>query len=206
MISPGKQEGAVTEVRGLVEKPKPEEAPSRLAVIGRYILQPDVMRILDKGETRRRRRNPADRRDGAIDRQAAVPRVQGRRRPPRLRRQGRLRDCQPRDRAGTRRYRAEVRDISTGRRLRRREPAPAVGELRPRSRDQRARISPSSIARVTTRASSAALSCCSLASACDRSISRPIRAISTSKWNGLAMTSRRPPDKRAPLRRCRTCR
>src|SRR5690349_10157709 len=50
VISPGQRDGAVTEVIGLVEKPKPEEAPSNLAVIGRYILQPDVMRILDKGE------------------------------------------------------------------------------------------------------------------------------------------------------------
>lgn len=50
VISPGEQDGAVTEVRGLVEKPKPEDAPSNLAVIGRYILQPEVMRILDKGE------------------------------------------------------------------------------------------------------------------------------------------------------------
>ena len=51
VITPGAQHGAVTEVLGLVEKPKPEEAPSNLAVIGRYILQPEVMRILDKGET-----------------------------------------------------------------------------------------------------------------------------------------------------------
>jgi UTP--glucose-1-phosphate uridylyltransferase len=50
VIAPGRQDGAVTEVLGLVEKPRPEEAPSNLAVIGRYILQPDVMRILDKGE------------------------------------------------------------------------------------------------------------------------------------------------------------
>ena len=51
VITPGRQDGAVTEVLGLVEKPKPEEAPSNLAVIGRYILQPEVMHILDKGET-----------------------------------------------------------------------------------------------------------------------------------------------------------
>jgi len=51
VITPGRQDGAVTEVLGLVEKPKPEEAPSNLAVIGRYILQPDVMRVLGKGET-----------------------------------------------------------------------------------------------------------------------------------------------------------
>jgi len=51
VITPGAQDGAVTEVLGLVEKPRPEEAPSNLAVIGRYILQPEVMQILDKGET-----------------------------------------------------------------------------------------------------------------------------------------------------------
>jgi UTP--glucose-1-phosphate uridylyltransferase len=51
VISPGESEGRLTEVRGLVEKPKPEEAPSNLAVVGRYILQPEVMRILEKKET-----------------------------------------------------------------------------------------------------------------------------------------------------------
>ena len=50
IITPGKRDGAITEVLGLVEKPKPEVAPSNLGVIGRYILQPEVMRILDKGE------------------------------------------------------------------------------------------------------------------------------------------------------------
>jgi UTP--glucose-1-phosphate uridylyltransferase len=35
----------------LVEKPKPEVAPSRLGIIGRYILQPEVMTILDAKET-----------------------------------------------------------------------------------------------------------------------------------------------------------
>ncbi|HVH37028.1 MAG TPA: UTP--glucose-1-phosphate uridylyltransferase [Sphingomicrobium sp.] len=50
ILTPGAIDGALTEVRGLVEKPSPEDAPSRLAVIGRYILQPDVMRVLDKGE------------------------------------------------------------------------------------------------------------------------------------------------------------
>jgi UTP--glucose-1-phosphate uridylyltransferase len=50
IITPGTSEGAVTEVKGLVEKPKPADAPSRLAVVGRYILQPEVMGILEKGE------------------------------------------------------------------------------------------------------------------------------------------------------------
>ena len=40
-----RRKGALTEVRGLVEKPDPSEAPSRLGVIGRYILQPEVMQI-----------------------------------------------------------------------------------------------------------------------------------------------------------------
>ena len=50
VITPGRQDGALTEVLGLVEKPAPEVAPSNLGVIGRYILQPDVMRVLDAGE------------------------------------------------------------------------------------------------------------------------------------------------------------
>jgi UTP--glucose-1-phosphate uridylyltransferase len=47
VIAPGKREGAVTEVLGLVEKPKVEDAPSNLIISGRYILQPEVMRVLE---------------------------------------------------------------------------------------------------------------------------------------------------------------
>ena len=50
IIAPGSTDGAVTEVRGLVEKPAPADAPSRLGVIGRYILQPEVMTLLDAHE------------------------------------------------------------------------------------------------------------------------------------------------------------
>jgi UTP--glucose-1-phosphate uridylyltransferase len=50
IITPGETKGEATEVRGLVEKPKPQEAPSRLAVVGRYILQPKVMDILGQGQ------------------------------------------------------------------------------------------------------------------------------------------------------------
>lgn len=46
VISPGETRGAITEVRGLVEKPKVEDAPSNLIVSGRYILQPQVMQVL----------------------------------------------------------------------------------------------------------------------------------------------------------------
>jgi len=50
IVSPGVVDGAVTEVNGLVEKPKAGTAPSRLAVVGRYILQPDVLDILSEGK------------------------------------------------------------------------------------------------------------------------------------------------------------
>jgi UTP--glucose-1-phosphate uridylyltransferase len=50
IITPGETDGSATEVRGLVEKPKPEDALSRLGVVGRYILQPEVMDILGHGE------------------------------------------------------------------------------------------------------------------------------------------------------------
>ncbi len=50
IITPGAAKGAATEIKGLVEKPKPGEAPSRLGIVGRYILQPEVMAILERGE------------------------------------------------------------------------------------------------------------------------------------------------------------
>lgn len=50
IVAPGTREGDVTEVKGFVEKPKPGTAPSRLAAIGRYVLQPEVMGILDRQE------------------------------------------------------------------------------------------------------------------------------------------------------------
>ncbi|NIJ09647.1 UTP--glucose-1-phosphate uridylyltransferase [Sphingomonas vulcanisoli] len=50
IVDPGASEGAVTEIKGMVEKPRAGTAPSRLAVVGRYILQPEVLKILDAGE------------------------------------------------------------------------------------------------------------------------------------------------------------
>lgn len=47
VITPGAELDGLTEVRGLVEKPKVEEAPSNKIVSGRYILQPEVMRVLE---------------------------------------------------------------------------------------------------------------------------------------------------------------
>lgn len=47
VIDPGATDGRLTEVRGMVEKPQPDVAPSRLAVIGRYVLMPEVFAVLD---------------------------------------------------------------------------------------------------------------------------------------------------------------
>ena len=41
---------ALTEVTGLVEKPPVAEAPSNKIISGRYILQPEVMRVLENQE------------------------------------------------------------------------------------------------------------------------------------------------------------
>ncbi len=50
VIDPGAAHGKLTEVRGLVEKPPVEAAPSNLIISGRYILQPEVMRVLEAQE------------------------------------------------------------------------------------------------------------------------------------------------------------
>jgi len=46
----GATKGNITEVKGVVEKPRPKDAPSRLCVIGRYILQPDIFAELERRE------------------------------------------------------------------------------------------------------------------------------------------------------------
>ncbi|MFM5931591.1 MAG: UTP--glucose-1-phosphate uridylyltransferase GalU [Novosphingobium sp.] len=48
VIAPGARKGSLTEVTGLVEKPRREDAPSNLIISGRYILQPEVMRVLER--------------------------------------------------------------------------------------------------------------------------------------------------------------
>ncbi len=50
IISPGAIDGRLTEVTALIEKPKRGTAPSNLMIPGRYILQPEVMRILETQE------------------------------------------------------------------------------------------------------------------------------------------------------------
>ena len=49
IVDPGSDDGRTAEVKGLVEKPAIADAPSQLALTGRYILSPSVFSELDKG-------------------------------------------------------------------------------------------------------------------------------------------------------------
>ena len=50
IVTPGHDDGRIVEVKGLVEKPDPEQAPSNIAVVGRYIIDPAVFVTLDAKE------------------------------------------------------------------------------------------------------------------------------------------------------------
>ena len=50
ILKTGAIEGDRVEVTGLVEKPKPENAPSNLSIIGRYVLLPEVIGYLSRME------------------------------------------------------------------------------------------------------------------------------------------------------------
>jgi len=50
IITPGAVENSLIEVLGLIEKPEPSKAPSNLAIIGRYILQPSIFDDLGRFE------------------------------------------------------------------------------------------------------------------------------------------------------------
>jgi len=47
VINPQKREGNIIQMSGMVEKPSPIIAPSNLKITGRYILQPEIMNILE---------------------------------------------------------------------------------------------------------------------------------------------------------------
>ena len=47
-VTPEVMEENLVRVRSIVEKPKPEEAPSNLAVIGRYVFTPEIFDALDR--------------------------------------------------------------------------------------------------------------------------------------------------------------
>ena len=49
IITPGSNQGNLTEITGIVEKPSPDKAPSSKAVVGRYILEPKIFDELGKG-------------------------------------------------------------------------------------------------------------------------------------------------------------
>ena len=48
VVTPTSQNGRVYEISGLVEKPSIEEAPSNLAVVGRYVLPPAIFPALER--------------------------------------------------------------------------------------------------------------------------------------------------------------
>ena len=50
VIAPKSQDGDIYEMSAMVEKPKPSEAPSNLAITGRYILQPEIFKFLEEQE------------------------------------------------------------------------------------------------------------------------------------------------------------
>ncbi len=50
VIDPGARNGNITEVKAVVEKPDPAQAPSTLCIIGRYILQPEIFSELERRE------------------------------------------------------------------------------------------------------------------------------------------------------------
>jgi UTP-glucose-1-phosphate uridylyltransferase len=51
IVTPGTIDDRLVEIRGLVEKPDPADAPSNLAIVGRYILQPSVMDYLGSAKS-----------------------------------------------------------------------------------------------------------------------------------------------------------
>lgn len=48
VIAPGERRGALIEMRGMVEKPAVDDAPSNLMISGRYILQPEIFGLLER--------------------------------------------------------------------------------------------------------------------------------------------------------------
>ncbi len=51
VVGVGKESGDAMPITAMVEKPKREDAPSNLAITGRYILQPEIFDILENQQT-----------------------------------------------------------------------------------------------------------------------------------------------------------
>ncbi len=90
ILRTGRDDGRRVEVLGLVEKPKPADAPSNLSIIGRYVLLPEVIGHLAQHGAGRGRGGAAHGRHGPDDRPRAVHRTALRGAAVRLRRQDRL--------------------------------------------------------------------------------------------------------------------
>ena len=84
MIDINEDDGEVASIRGLVEKPAPAESPSTLSIVGRYVLQPEVLQALDRWETGR---------GGEIQLTDAVARMVGQQPVHGMRFEGRRFDC-----------------------------------------------------------------------------------------------------------------
>ncbi|MCM3585218.1 UTP--glucose-1-phosphate uridylyltransferase GalU [Mesobacillus maritimus] len=50
IIDPNESDGRIFQVKNFIEKPAPGTAPSNLAIIGRYILNPEIFMFLEKQE------------------------------------------------------------------------------------------------------------------------------------------------------------
>lgn len=48
IVDPESESGNIVKLKGMVEKPKPEDAPSNLSITGRYILNAKIFEYLDK--------------------------------------------------------------------------------------------------------------------------------------------------------------
>ena len=68
IIDPGPARDDVVAIAGLVEKPTVAEAPSNLAIVGRYVLTPEIFDALENTTSGGRRRDSTN----GCDQQAAV--------------------------------------------------------------------------------------------------------------------------------------
>ena len=50
IVTPGSDDGRIVDIDGLVEKPNPDDAPSTIGVVGRYIIAPEVFATLNGQE------------------------------------------------------------------------------------------------------------------------------------------------------------
>jgi UTP--glucose-1-phosphate uridylyltransferase len=73
--SRARDDGRLVEVKSLVEKPEPAKAPSRYAVIGRYMLEPEVFDHLDRHDKGAGGEIQLTDAMAAVDRRPALPRL-----------------------------------------------------------------------------------------------------------------------------------